>query len=122
MSYRKLNQAANVTAQALLAAGDGRAEAVALLFEHGITMSAAVMGTLKAGGWYVPLSAYDPATRLEQIVEDSGARVLLTDTANLELARRIAGPKRTVFNLDALEEIINILADQPEAAHKGSAT
>lgn len=103
MSYGELNQAANVTAHALLAVCGGRAEAVALLFEHSTTMFAAVMGTLKAGGWYVPLSAYDPEARLEQIVDASGARVMLTDRANWELAQRVAGPNRSVVNLDALD-------------------
>lgn len=102
MSYRELNQAANVTAHTVLAACGGRAEAVALLFEHGITMLAAVIGVLKAGGWYVPLSPYDPTARLTQIVDDSGARLILTDGANLDSAHRLAGPTRTVVNLDAL--------------------
>ncbi|MCP5107643.1 MAG: amino acid adenylation domain-containing protein, partial [bacterium] len=51
---------------------------VGLLFRHGTDMIAAVLGTLKAGKIYVPLSADYPKNRLAYMVTHSRASLILT--------------------------------------------
>src|SRR5205823_1990057 len=44
-------------------------------------MMAALLGILKAGGAYVPLDPGYPAARLKYMAEDSGLKLLLTETS-----------------------------------------
>jgi amino acid adenylation domain-containing protein len=62
-------------------------------------MTAAVLGVLKAGGAYLPLSTTDPADRIATILADSGAAVILADTPR---AGATAAPGRTVIDVSAL--------------------
>ncbi len=60
-------------------------------------MVVGLLGVLKAGGAYVPLDPAYPPDRLAYMLEDSGARVLLTrgdELANLPCARRVAAAGR----------------------------
>src|SRR5262249_14766810 len=54
--------------------------------ERGVEMVVALLGILKAGAAYVPLDPAFPRDRLELMIEDSGARVVLTQNALLEYA------------------------------------
>src|SRR5262249_53134493 len=47
---------------------------VALRFHRSVAFVVAALGVLKAGGSYLPLEACIPATRLEAMLADSGAR------------------------------------------------
>ena len=88
--YGELDREANRMARGVLAAG-ASGKPVAILMEKDAAKVAAILGVLKAGACYVPLSASYPRARNEQILADSRAPVLLTDDANLETARRVAG-------------------------------
>jgi amino acid adenylation domain-containing protein len=77
LSYEELNQRANQLGHYLRRAGVGPEVRVGLCVERSLAMVVGVLGILKAGGAYVPLDASYPAARLEQMLEDSGATVLL---------------------------------------------
>jgi amino acid adenylation domain-containing protein len=81
LTYRELNQRANQLARLLRALGVGAETRVALLMERSVEMVVALMATLKAGGAYVPLDPQYPQERLSLMLSDSGADVLLTQTA-----------------------------------------
>jgi amino acid adenylation domain-containing protein len=85
-TYDDLNRAANRVARAILGRQAPGAEPVGLLFDTGIDAIAAVLGTLKAGKFYVPLDPTFPPERLTAILEDAGARLLVTNTPNRALA------------------------------------
>ena len=61
-------------------------QTVALLFEHGIDMIVGILGTLKSGKVYVPLDPGYPVERLDYMLEDSGARLIITNEKNYNLA------------------------------------
>ncbi|KRF09858.1 non-ribosomal peptide synthetase [Paenibacillus sp. Soil787] len=78
MTYRELNDRANRLARELRSHGvqpDGR---VGLLMERSPDMIVGILATLKAGGVYVPLDPDYPQDRLQFMLDDCGARVLLT--------------------------------------------
>src|SRR5262249_28023523 len=77
-TYRQLNERANQIAHFLRRLGVGRETCVALYLERSLNMVAAILGVLKAGGAYLPIDLAYPAERLEFMVEDSQAPVLLT--------------------------------------------
>jgi len=81
ISYRDLDQRANRVADALRTSGVGPDQRVALHVERGIDMLVGMLAVLKAGGAYVPLDPAHPRERLAAILRDSGAVVLLTQSA-----------------------------------------
>src|SRR5712692_7533435 len=87
LTYTELNQLANRVARAILAhLGEGE-EPVALLFEQGAFIIAAILGVLKAGKIYVSLDPAFPHARTAYMLEDSQARLLLTNTKHLSQAQ-----------------------------------
>jgi amino acid adenylation domain-containing protein len=95
LTYAQLNARANRLARQIVEAfPESRyspdAPAVALLFEHGADMVAALLGALKAGRAYVPLEPREPAARLAAIVDDCRAPVLLAGEGQRELAAGLA--------------------------------
>ncbi|ONH53328.1 non-ribosomal peptide synthase domain TIGR01720/amino acid adenylation domain-containing protein [Pseudomonas cedrina] len=90
LSYGELNRRANRLAHRLIAAGVGPDVLVAVCVERSLDMVVGLLATLKAGGAYVPLDPQFPADRLAYMLEDSRARVLLTQP---KLRGRLALPQ-----------------------------
>lgn len=67
---------------------------VALLLETGAMFVTAMLGVLKAGGFYVPLDPRQPCVRLRKLFTDSEAAVLLCEPACERLAREIAAAEQ----------------------------
>jgi amino acid adenylation domain-containing protein len=78
LTYAELNRRADRIAHRLRSLGVGPDSFVGLLLERSTDMIAALLGILKAGGAYVPLDPSYPKDRLELMLEDSRAAVLLT--------------------------------------------
>ncbi|HEY3303856.1 MAG TPA: non-ribosomal peptide synthetase [Candidatus Binatia bacterium] len=105
-TYAELNHVANRIARAILArVGDGE-EPVTLLLEQGPTAIAAILGVLKAGKIYVSLDPAFPRARTAGMLEDSRAKLLVTDTKCLSQARRLMKPEQQVLNCDDLDPTI----------------
>jgi amino acid adenylation domain-containing protein len=99
-TYGQLNQAANRIAHALLSARGAKHETVALLFGYDWQMVAAILGILKAGKMYVAIDPAYPRTRQSYILDDSQAGLILTDSANLSLARELDHGNGTILNVN----------------------
>ena len=87
LTYAQLNRAANRIAWAICERRGEAKESVALLFDHGIEVIAALLGALKAGKFYVVLEHSNPLQRLGHILEESESALLLTSKQHLSLAR-----------------------------------
>ncbi len=83
LSYRELNKEANRLAHFLIGRGVAPEDFVALNMRSSPEMVVALLGISKAGAAYQPLDPDDPPARLEQLLIDSGAAVILT-TSELE--------------------------------------
>ena len=79
LTYRELNERANQLARHLRSLGVGPEVATGILMERSPDLIIAVLAVLKAGGAYVPLDPASPLSRLQMILRDSAARVLLTE-------------------------------------------
>lgn len=81
LSYRELHQRAQVLASRLRMLGVKPEQCVGLCIERSLDMLVAMLGILMAGGAYVPLDPSYPKDRLDFILQDSGAKVVLTHSA-----------------------------------------
>ncbi|MBB4635035.1 non-ribosomal peptide synthetase [Longimicrobium terrae] len=81
LTYAELERRAGSVARRLRARVVGPDVPVGVCLERGPELVAALLGVLRAGGAYVALDPAYPAERLDAMVADSGARVLLTRRA-----------------------------------------
>ncbi|MDH5548218.1 MAG: amino acid adenylation domain-containing protein [Gammaproteobacteria bacterium] len=79
LTYDQLNCRANQLAHYLRALGVGPDSLVALALPRSLEMLVAIVGILKAGGAYVPLDPSLPKERLQFILEDTAAPILICE-------------------------------------------
>jgi amino acid adenylation domain-containing protein len=103
LTYEQLNVAANRIAHAMLSKAGDTNEPVALFVGRESLIISAILGTLKAGKIYVPLDVADSAGRNATVLSESGARLLLTDRADLSQAERFWKSELSVLDLRDLE-------------------
>ncbi|MCK6562463.1 amino acid adenylation domain-containing protein [candidate division KSB1 bacterium] len=84
LTYAELDARANQLAHHLRGLGLQPEELVGICVERSLDMVIGLLGILKAGGAYVPLDPSFPPDRLAFMVEDSGLRILVTQSTLLE--------------------------------------
>lgn len=102
-TYHDLNREANRVANALLKQPSIGEQGIALLFEHGASMIASILGLLKAGKAYIPLDPYHPTERLHYILMDSKTKAILTNQSSLSLAKELSKDRLNIINVDDLD-------------------
>ena len=81
LTYQQLDERSNCLANYLRERGVGPDTPVGIHVERSIDLLVATLGVLKAGGAYVPLDPAFPSDRVAFMLEDSGARVLVTQSS-----------------------------------------
>ncbi|HCL0960123.1 TPA: AMP-binding protein, partial [Legionella pneumophila] len=97
LTYRELNAKANQLAHYLREQSVGPEVLVAIACERSLEMVIGILGILKAGGAYVPLDPSYPKERLEFMLKDTQAPLLLTQKA---LRKTLPKTKAKVVCLD----------------------
>jgi len=103
LTYHELNARANQLAHYLQGLGVGPEDRVGVCLRRTPALLIAILGTLKAGGAYMPLDPAYPRGRLEFIVQDAGAAVLLTQN---ELVQSIPQADSRVVCVDSEWQVI----------------
>ena len=98
LSYRELNERANRLARHLQAVGVLRGDRVGLCLTQSPHVIVAMTAILKAGAAYVPLDPAIPAARKTGILQDTAAKVLISETS---LALAQGGVQRFLVDTDA---------------------
>jgi len=78
MTFAELDRAAGRLARHLRRLGAGAEDRIALFLERSADLVVALLAVLKAGGAYVPLDASFPRDRLAIMLEEAGARLVIT--------------------------------------------
>lgn len=78
LTYRQLNDKANMVRNQLLRNGVRLEEPVIILSKHCVEQIIGILGILKAGGAYVPISPDYPIERINYIIDDCNAKLILT--------------------------------------------
>jgi tyrocidine synthetase-3 len=77
LTYRALNEKSHDLAQVLKSKGIAGETIVAILGERSLALVTAILAVLKAGGAYLPIDPEYPADRVEYMLADSGAKIIL---------------------------------------------
>jgi len=99
LSYRELDRRSTQLARHLVELGVGPDVLVGVCLERSAEMVVAFLGILKAGGAYVPLDPAHPRDRIQYVLEDAGAPVLLTQLS-LE-STLVTGARKVCLDRDA---------------------
>ncbi|MCK4258431.1 MAG: non-ribosomal peptide synthase/polyketide synthase [Halanaerobiales bacterium] len=86
LSYDMLNEKANQFARYLRSKGIGLGEIIGIMVERSFEMVIGILGILKTGAAYLPIDPHYPEQRIEYILKDSQARLLVTDDKNKDRA------------------------------------
>ncbi|MGH3380989.1 MAG: amino acid adenylation domain-containing protein [Actinoallomurus sp.] len=78
LTYGQLNARANRLAHHLRARGVGPEVLVGVFLDRGLDLVVALLAIMKAGGAYVPLDPEHPAERLAYMLDDTAARLVIT--------------------------------------------
>ncbi|CCF12997.1 amino acid adenylation domain protein [Brevibacillus laterosporus GI-9] len=77
LTYREVNEQANRLARRLRKKGVGPDQAVAIITERSPEMLIGIFAIMKAGGAYLPIDPEFPAERIQYMLQDSRASLLL---------------------------------------------
>ncbi len=103
LSYAELERRSNQFARHLLSLGLASEAPVGLCLAHSIDFVVAALGTLKAGGAYLPLDPASPMERRILMLKDADATFLITNSRHLPCLA--SGPWKTI-NIDSDAGII----------------
>ncbi|MBK0379127.1 non-ribosomal peptide synthetase [Mucilaginibacter segetis] len=79
-TYKQLNEKSNQLAHALIKFGLNKGDRVALLVDRSEKLVVALLAIMKAGGAYIPLDPLFPVNRINYMLTDSDAKLLLTES------------------------------------------
>jgi amino acid adenylation domain-containing protein len=79
LTYKELNEKSNRLAYYLKSKGVKEESLVPICIERSFEMIVGILGILKAGGAYVPIDPDYPEERIRYIIEDTAAKIILTD-------------------------------------------
>ena len=96
-TYRELNQRANRLARELMARGAGPDRIVGLYVDRSIDMVVGLLGILKAGAAFVPLDPGYPSERIGWMLEDTAARLVVTQP---KLAPSLPDSQAAIVTID----------------------
>ncbi|MCY8823359.1 non-ribosomal peptide synthetase [Bacillus atrophaeus] len=97
-TYQQLNEKANRLARMLQKNHVKPETVVAILLEKSFDLLVGVLGILKAGGTYLPIDPQYPPERVQYLLEDSGASILLMHDQTADLISGINSGQ--IINLD----------------------
>ncbi|MCP3467984.1 non-ribosomal peptide synthetase, partial [Bradyrhizobium sp. CCGUVB23] len=85
VSYGELNARANRLAHRLIGLGVKPGDCIATVIDRSVSLVAAQLGILKAGGVYVPIDRTLPSARQRCLIADCAARLVLTESDDDDL-------------------------------------
>jgi amino acid adenylation domain-containing protein len=97
LSYRELDRRSNRLARHLRVLGVGPEVVVGLRVDRSTELVVGLLGILKAGGAYLPLDPSFPVQRVQRLLDDAGAKVLVSDR---ELASALGASSVQVVRVD----------------------
>ncbi|MEN0054907.1 MAG: amino acid adenylation domain-containing protein [Mucilaginibacter sp.] len=115
-SYKSLNDTANKLAQYLMEKGLQKGDVAGLALDRSPEMVISLLAIMKTGAAYVPLDPEYPKDRIEFMLEDSSARILITSQ---KYHGHFITNSTEVLIEDAIEKFPLYSANEPEVTVTG---
>jgi amino acid adenylation domain-containing protein len=116
VTYEALCRRAAALAQHLRRAGIGPDGIVGIALPRTLELIVAVLGVHLAGGAYLPLDPSYPAERIDYIVRDAAAPVIVTDSS---LAAKLPPTQAQLVRVDQLDWSLEMAAECPISSPAG---
>ena len=104
LTYRELDVVSENIAGFLKSKGIGREDVVSVLIPRSEYMAVASLGILKSGAGYQPLDPSYPVERLEFMVKDAKAKLLIADSSLMDRLPNYDGPVLFTEDIPALPQ------------------
>ena len=108
LTYLELNKSVNQLAYALVDIGIKRQDRVVIFLDNSVESVVSVFGILKAGAIFIILNPTIKSRKLNYILKDSGAQVLITHTSKLRIINE------AVIDVYSLKHIICCQGEQKQ--------
>ncbi len=115
LTYAELDARSNQLAARLRKLGVGPEVAVALYLDRSLEMVVAILGVIKAGGCYVPIDLAYPTDRVNFMLEDAAAKIVVTQA---KLAQSLPGGAAHILCVDSEWE--SIAEETPSSGKSGA--
>ncbi len=106
LTYRELNEQSNQLAHYLKECGIEKEELIPICMERSVEMMVGILGILKVGGAYVPIDPNFPKERIQFLVQDTNAKIILT-MSEFESKFESVEKQGSLVSLDILSDEIN---------------
>jgi amino acid adenylation domain-containing protein len=90
ITYRELNRKSDQVACMLRERGVLADSIVAIMMEPSLEMIIGILGILKAGGAYLPIDPGYPRERIDYMLKDSNAKILLSELSELRKVSKVS--------------------------------
>lgn len=112
LTYKQLNDRANMIRNKLLRNDVRLEDSVIILSKHCMEQIIGILGILKAGGAYVPISPDYPVDRINYIIDDCNAKLILTtdDRKFPEIIIPVVNISGDVYETEAENYDVNVSA------------
>jgi amino acid adenylation domain-containing protein len=118
LTYRELNEQSNRLANYLRAEHSIQADdRIALMVDRSEWLMIAILGILKSGAAYVPVDAAYPKTRKSFILEDTSAKLLVTQSDHIFDLDYYSG---SIFAIDVQLDGLETSSSTPESINKST--
>ena len=111
LTYKNLYESSNKLARLLIDHQIKTGDVIGLALDRSPEMVISLLAILKSGAAYVPLDPEYPKDRIEFMLEDSSAKVLLTSK---KYHNHFASNTKEILIEDALDQLNNYSAEEPE--------
>jgi|GEM_PF-499926 len=115
MSYGDLDAQSNQLARHLIKQGLGPGDTVAILLDRSANLIVSIFAALKAGAAYLPIDPEYPISRIEFMLKDSQAKIVISNASlyeNIELKAKNSLPPVLDLDDDFLNLSLSILSEE----------
>jgi tyrocidine synthetase-3 len=116
LSYMALNRKANQLACLLRSRGVKPDEIIGIMVERSVEMIIGIMGILKSGGAYLPIDPEYPQDRIDYMLKDSGAKLLVTTDNLAKEGDKVIRLEGEIYYIEALLRASGSLTLSPSSS------
>ena len=110
MTYKELNQKSNILANSLIKEGAKAKDIIAICVNRSLELAIGLLAILKVGAAYLPIDPEYPEDRIEYMLTDSNAKMILSNkrtqsaiNEKIKIKRIDIGLESTVYNRENIE-------------------